>query len=112
MLDLNKILMYLKNKLLYKDYERQIVGESVDYFGDLWHDMGGEISNHVTALLVKRMEKGFKNGDHEQGYREGIAALGKLYSSCAAAKKPKISDKRLEADKAAQSVKAKKRRLI
>lgn len=86
MLKLDKVLIYLKNRLLYNDYSRQIVGENVDYFGDLWHSMGGEMSNHCTALLVRRLERGFKNKYEEQGYREGLAALSKLYSSCAAQK--------------------------
>lgn len=87
LLKTQEVFNYLKNRLLYDDYERQIAGESIDYFGDLWNTYGGEMSNHITALLVRRMEKGFKNKDEENGYREGLVALTKFYSSCLARKK-------------------------
>ncbi|RLG45145.1 MAG: hypothetical protein DRN90_08025 [Thermoproteota archaeon] len=36
----------------------------------------------MTAILVKRLEKGMPSKEYEAGYRKGLSELAHLYSEC------------------------------
>lgn len=80
----NRVKLYLENRFKFDEYAYKIIGENVGFWGDLYRNYGDEMKNHATALLIARMEKGFKNKDYEDGYRSGLGEVMKLYAECKA----------------------------
>lgn len=54
----------------------------IGMYSDVWKTHKEDIMNQMTAILINRLEKGFKDKKTEEGYREGLKELAKLWSEC------------------------------
>lgn len=82
-LNLNKVFGILsKRKPKTQTFSEYGTQGKVGMYADLWKTHREDIMNQMTALLIARLEKGFTDKKTEEGYREGLKEIARLWDSC------------------------------
>jgi hypothetical protein len=89
---LHRIWSYLKRRKQSSSFANDVTDHKTEKWADWWKENGDEFKNHLTILLLKRIEKGFPNfvidtkrvrkSTFEDGYRVAFEDIEDLYDEC------------------------------
>lgn len=80
-----------------RPYADDVTGGKVRKWGEFWSDNENDVKNQMTAILIRELETGMSSKEYENGFREGLSALSKLWSECT--QQHRLNARQAETDK-------------